>query len=246
MISRIHSKLGTAGLVVAIVALVVALTGVAFAAMPGLNSKQKKQVKAIAKQYAGKDGANGAPGPTGPTGPKGDTGSEGKQGIQGIPGEDGEDGEDGENGEDGTCSGANPECILPSGATETGTWAVGPGGVPEIAALPFNIPLEEAPEAMYYVNKEGEEQSTTAPITYHAPANCLGSAAEPSAPAGVVCVYASKETRGENAFEEFIEGLIARTPTLNAEYSNLYTSGATLFFTGEEGIALGTYAVTAK
>jgi hypothetical protein len=55
MISRIHSKLGTAGLVVALVALVVALTGVAFAAS-GLNSKQKKEVKKIAKQFAGKQG----------------------------------------------------------------------------------------------------------------------------------------------------------------------------------------------
>jgi hypothetical protein len=241
MISRIHSKLGTAGLVVAIVALVVALTGVAFAAVPGLNSKQKKEVKKIAKQFAGKPGPMG---PQGPAGLKGDPGPEGKQGGQGIEGKEGPEGPEGEEGpegpegEPGTCSKNNTECILPAGATETGAWAVGPSGVPELAAMPFNIPLENAPEAMYFVNKEGEEQTTSFPIEFKEATNCLGSADEPTAPAGVLCVYSSQESFPG-------EGLTARTPTLNS-LSELFTSGATLFFTGEEGFALGTYAVTAK
>lgn len=85
MISKLHDRLGTAGLVVAIVALVVALTGTAFAALPGLNSKQKKEVKNIAKQFPGAPGAPGAPGPAGPTGPQGAQGPAGN----GTPGENG-------------------------------------------------------------------------------------------------------------------------------------------------------------
>ena len=74
MISRIHSKLGTAGFIVAIVALVAAL-GVALAAS-GLNSKQKKEVKKIAKQFArqspgpGRHRALAQLGETGAAGPK--------------------------------------------------------------------------------------------------------------------------------------------------------------------------------
>ncbi len=232
MISRVHSKLGTAGLVVAIVALVVALTGVAFAAT-GLNSKQKKEVKKIAKQFAGEDGAPGATGAQGAKGDKGDKGDTGAEGKQGAPGKDGKNGLP---GEDGACSGANPECILPSGATETGTWAAGPAGLPTIVALPFNIPLAEAPDSMHYVNAGGEEQFGTFPLEFRDPVNCLGTAEEPSAPSGVVCVYASGES---------FEPPTARTPDINGN-SKLFTSGATLFFTGEEAFAFGTYAVTAE
>ena len=68
--SRIHDKLGTAGLVVAVIALVFAMVGGAFAAA-GLTTKQKKQVKTIAKKYAGKQGSAGPQGPQGVTGANG-------------------------------------------------------------------------------------------------------------------------------------------------------------------------------
>lgn len=103
MFSRIHNKLGTAGLVVAIVALVAALGGTAFA-MTGLNSKQKKEVTTIAKKFAGKPGPAGPAGPQGPAGApgangaKGATGSQGIQGIQGIQGEPGPTGPTGPEG----------------------------------------------------------------------------------------------------------------------------------------------------
>jgi collagen triple helix repeat protein len=228
MISRIHSKLGTAGLVVAIVALVVALTGVAVAAS-GLNGKQKKEVKSIAKKFAGKPGAPGATGPTGPTGAKGDkgdTGAEGKQGTPGAPGEDGKD------GEDGACSVANPECILPSGATETGAWAMGPSGS-SIVAMPFNLQLEEAPTVVNYVNAAGQEVVNRIPLEYGPPVNCLGSVDTPTAPAGEVCVYASYENEV--------------VPALNAFFNKRFKSGVLVFFTASssEGIGAGTYAVTA-
>jgi len=228
MISRIHSKLGTAGLVVAIVALVVALTGVAFAA-GGLTKQQEKQVKKIAKKFAGKDGAPGATGPQGPAGPQGSKGDKGDQGGQGIQGKQGNQGPA---GEDGACSVANPECILPSGATETGAWAMGPSGS-SIVAMPFNLPLEEAPTEVHYVNAVGEEVINTTPLEYGPPENCLGSVTAPTAPEGEVCVYASYEN--------------AVVPNLTAFFNKRFQSGVLLFFTAStsEGIAAGTYAVTA-
>ena len=71
MFSRMHNKLGTAGLLVAIVALVFAMVGGAYAAKGALTGKQKKEVTKIAKKYAGKPGAQGPQGPAGLVGPKG-------------------------------------------------------------------------------------------------------------------------------------------------------------------------------
>lgn len=99
MFSRIQSKLGTAGLIVAIVALVAALAGGAYAAS-GLNGKQKKQVRNIAKSESkkwskkfskrfattGPQGAAGPIGPAGPAGPAGTAGAKGADGSDGSPG----------------------------------------------------------------------------------------------------------------------------------------------------------------
>ncbi|HEU5063123.1 MAG TPA: hypothetical protein VFT79_08245 [Solirubrobacterales bacterium] len=85
MLSRLHNKLGTAGLVVSIVALVAALTGAAYAA-DKLSSQEKKEVKKIAKKFAGKrgpQGPQGLPGPAGPAGPAGNNGANGADGADG-------------------------------------------------------------------------------------------------------------------------------------------------------------------
>ncbi len=107
MLRRLHDRLGTAGLIIAVIALVAALCGSAFAARGALTGKQKKEVKKIAKTYAGKDGKDGAQGPAGQNGaqgPKGDAGAAGADGKDGEPGLDGKpgiDGTNGTNGEDG-------------------------------------------------------------------------------------------------------------------------------------------------
>lgn len=225
MISRIHSKLGTAGLVVAIAALVVALTGVAVAAT-GLNAKQKKEVKKIAKQLAGKDGAPGPQGPKGDPGQKGDTGGEGKQGV---PGND---------GEDGACSEANPVCVLPAEATETGAWAFGnsPGTGVQQVAVSFNLQLEEAPEVhviktngeeKYFDEVAGEFKERTQPL-------CPGTADEPSAEPGVLCLYTKAE--GNVAFAGYPSGPIS------------FATGAVIGFlpSATGSFAYGTWAVTAE
>lgn len=149
LISRIHSKLGTAGLIVAIVALVAALSGAAIAANGGLTGKQKKEVKKIAKKYAGQDGAPGAQGPPGAPGPAGPKGDKGDQGIQGNPGSNGTNGTD---GEDGMCSAGNTECKLVSGGMLTGSWAAS-GGASDmaLAAISFPVRVSPAPTALFEV-----------------------------------------------------------------------------------------------
>jgi hypothetical protein len=228
MISRIHSKLGTAGLVVAIVALVVALTGVAFAAT-GLNSKQKKEVTKIAKKYAGKAGPEGKQGPAGaqgPAGPKGDKGEKGDKGDKG---------EKGLKGEAGVCSEANPECVLPTGATETGAWSIGNDDGPSIVPLSFNIPLTTAPEFLRYVTEAGLERylAPGPEIKEVTPVNCLGTAEEPEANPGYLCVYVLEQEGG--------------VLSITAAFRKLFKTGATFFVSAEPGNHLiGTWAVTAK
>jgi hypothetical protein len=250
MISRIHSKLGTAGLVVAIVALVVALTGVAVAAS-GLNGKQKKEVKSIAKQFAGKNGAPGAQGPKGDTGA---AGSAGKNGADGAPGANGKNvvltaepaGVNCKNAGtkvevEGNAASKKYVCngqtgftdTLPSGKTETGTWAVGTGNSGAmIVPLSFNIPLATAPEALHFVSEDGKEH--TEEVVVETPVNCKGSAEEPTALPGQVCVY---------------EGLNigAGGYLANEALTNLLPAGATFFYLVQaEQAAFGSWAVTAK
>jgi|SRR5215204_2840205 len=86
MFSRIHSKLGGAGLIVAVVALVAAVAGTAFAAAK-LNGTQKGEVEKIAKKWAKK--IPGPAGPAGAAGPKGDAGSAGAKGDTGSKGDAG-------------------------------------------------------------------------------------------------------------------------------------------------------------
>ncbi len=246
MISRIHNKLGTAGLVVAIVALVAALTGAAYAAQ-GLNGKQKKEVKNIAKKFAGK------PGPVGPAGPQGPAGENGANGTNGTDGADGKSVTSSPITAGGACGsqtgvkytlGATSTNIcngatgftetLPSGKTETGVWSLGPHAETELLPLTFNIPLDEAPEAIHFVNEEGKEQTgeVATPVD---PVNCLGSPEEPKALPGHVCVYEAANFGEATGFNG------------NETLTQLFTTGATLFYTIEENqVAFGTWAVTAK
>ena len=188
MISRIHSKLGTAGFIVSIVALVAALGGGAYAAkQAGLNSKQKSQVRTIAKEEAKKNpGTPGAPGAPGAAGAKGDTGAQGPEGKEGPEGPEGPQGPKGATGSQGpegspwTAGG-----ILPTGKTETGVW----GGVinekkedVKIAEqASFSIPLASAP-LVNLVQKDGT--ATTGSL-----ANCPGSVTNPQAKPGNFCLY---------------------------------------------------------
>jgi hypothetical protein len=188
LISRIHSKLGTAGFIVAIVALVAALGGGAYAAQQGLNGKQKKEVKNIAKTEAKKVAIPGPPGATGAAGPAGAAGKDGAQGPEGPQGPEGKQGPQGPEGKQGPAGPIGP--TLPSGVTETGVWATGfvlkenpeveEEELVRVYPLSFNIPLTATP-AFTWVKPDGTEVP--------AGENCDGTAAAPKADKGRLCVY---------------------------------------------------------
>jgi Collagen triple helix repeat (20 copies) len=162
MFSRIHSKLGSAGLIVAIAALVVALTGSAFAAGV-FTKKQEKQIIKIAKKYAGKQGPQGPPGSQGPAG---------------APGKEGARGPEGPRGEIGP---AGPtSTILPAGETETGIWSfTNIDVISAFATITYGLRLEE----------EATPHWIPAPGVSTDP-DCPGNAGDPQAEPGALCVYA--------------------------------------------------------
>lgn len=267
MFSRIHNKLGTAGLIVAIVALVAALAGTALAAA-GLTGKQKKEVTAIAKKYAGKRGPEGPVGPVGPIGPKGDPGAKGDQGNPGSPGTDGTDGTNGTDGvsvtsktlaignahcpeggsEFTSTSGATYACNgeegpegppgptgpvgtkLPSNDTVTGLWSVSGKEIYGVyTTISFPLRVEPAPEFNWVGPGEG-------PTT-----NCPGSAVEPKAAPGKLCVYGSYLAHAGNSEDHHPVGMSGATADP--------TSGVVMEFeieAGQEGYGYGSWAVTAE
>jgi len=96
----------------------------------GPAGKQGVQGLAGPAGPAGAQGAQGAAGAKGETGAKGDTGSggegaEGPEGPQGPKGDKGDTGDQGPQGNPGQPW--TPNNVLPSGATETGTWGGRPG-----------------------------------------------------------------------------------------------------------------------
>lgn len=274
MLSKLHSRLGTAGFVVAIVALVAAVAGTAIAAT-GLNSKQKKEVKSIAKSFQG----TGPAGPQGPPGPAGAAGPKGADGAQGPAGKDGAgvttalaapadcpagglkvtsasgtanvcNGKEGAPGETGFTK------TLPPGETETGVWSLSqatksPTSYEAFVSLSFNIPLaQKLPEKhQHFITPGGKEIlfDENFELEEVTPTKCLGSASAPTAAAGHLCVYASVL---QNA-------LAQQSSFVNPETGNQEINGETITsaLTGaifvleipaeEPPEALGTWAVTA-
>jgi Collagen triple helix repeat (20 copies) len=198
MLESIHARLGTAGFVLSVVALVVALGGGAYAASGGLTGKQKKEVEKIAKSVS-KPGKTGATGPAGPAGAKGDAGAAGGNGAAGTNGTNGINGTNGTNGTTGFTS------TLPSGKTETGTFAFNsPGPNPVRTAISFPIPLA-APlsgGAVHMLLADGSKElvinETTTEVEEVTPTDCgvaltpAGTSSKPSAAAGNLCVYLDK------------------------------------------------------
>ena len=251
MLSRIHNKLGTAGLVVAIVALVVALSGAAVAA--GLGSQEKKEIKKQAKKFSKQfskqfatPGPQGPAGATGPAGPKGDTGAKGDKGDKGDPGTNGKSvvtstlasgaggctvggvavEVEGSGTKKSVCNGQTGFTeTLPAGKSETGVFSVIPGQ--PLANLPFNIPLAEGDVPTLNVIKADE----TAAIG--ATANCPGDAGEPKAEPGNLCVYIS--------YEENLNASSGIFPFIESEQGFAMNMG----FLSGEGVAFGPWVVTA-
>jgi hypothetical protein len=249
----LRDRLGIPGLL-AIVALVFAMAGGAWAAKGGgLTAKQKKQVQKIAKKYAGKPGAPGAIGPAGPAGPPGPAGPAGANGV---------DGDDGVGVTTSTFSGSKGSCnneqggievksasgttlvcngqpwavggTLPSGETLTGPWMMAAGDT--IVPLTFNIPLAaplESANVHYVTAKEINEEEGQQP-----PPACQGTAKEPEAAVGHLCVY----ERGATAA---VGGIIGNPcESIGVPPPGACTVGAVLFSPGFSGLAWGSWAVT--
>jgi hypothetical protein len=243
MFSKLHDRIGTAGLVVAVVALVVALSGTAIAASGALSGKQKKEVEKIAKKYAGKQGPTGPTGPAGPAGAKGDVGAPGAAGIgtEGKPGPEGKQGKAGEEG--GPGSPGKPGSpwtaggTLPAGSTETGAYSiesesgVGPHFGDAQTTISFPIPLKTALVGLSHV--------IFVPAGGTVPANCEDSDAEtagvanPEAKEGFLCVF-----EGRSVNFNTVELEIAR-PSEGLSAAGADVSGATL---AQEPTAAGAYA----
>jgi hypothetical protein len=250
MYRKFKDRFGTAGLVIAVVALVAALAGTAIAA-GGLTKQQEKQVKKIAKKYAGKPGATGPQGPVGPAGAKGDAGAAGKDGTNGTNGTNGvsPNGTEFAGSKSGHCTeggvefkgvnttyacngvkGANGQTgfveALPAGESLYGTWEYPASkGLYVTAAISFGIayPGDNGPE-VNFVPIDGSDEK------------CPGTAEEPLAEPGHLCVYESAE---------FVSGADSAATFVGAPIIGSF--GAVLGFktNSEFGFSSGTWAVTA-
>ncbi len=237
-VSAAKDHLGAAGLIVAVVALVAALGGGALAATGGKSDATASKSKKGPPGPKGPKGNTGPAGPAGPAGPqgaagskgdKGDAGSAGSAGAVGAPGAVGATGKTGPAGTAGTAGATGPtgpQGPLQPNKTETGAWAavIGSetfGG----AGISFNLPL----------------QSPLAAANVHiAPnANCPGTAADPKAEPGHLCVYEGDTLFGAGTAIESINKPEEEAPGASV-------AGAVLLVNGTAGeIAQGSWAVTA-
>jgi hypothetical protein len=219
-----------------------------------------------AKKLAGKPGPAGATGPAGPAGPAGAAGKEGAKGDQGNAGTDGTSvtstesstpfpgnhcngvngGKGGSkfvsaSGETYACNGKEGEPwtaggTLPEGSTETGVYAAGIGqtvlhfGYSYFAPISFTIPLEEP--------LDGSHTEIVA-VGGSPTANCPGSATDPEAEPGFLCVYEGEFLGKVGGFTAIVKG--------SHEEAGADTSGAIFYAAAEEenSYIRGTWAVTA-
>jgi hypothetical protein len=190
--------------VIATLVLLFAMTGGALAAKKYLITSTKQiSPKALAELKKAAKGANGAPGAQGPQGLVGAAGTAGAKGNNGANGANGNNGLNGATGVKGaTGVGATGPTgqtgfteTLPSGKTETGTWAISafePAKFNEFySPISFTIPLAaELGETKVHYLTQGAAATS----------ECPGSAEEPKALAGNLCVYTKEEENVELGF----------------------------------------------
>jgi collagen triple helix repeat protein len=231
MLQRVRSKVGPAGLIVAVVALVAALTGGAFASAQAPTYLKAKVVKGP-RGPRGPKGATGPVGAIGPTGPGGPAGQVGPVGPTGPLGPTGPVGHTGNTGN----TGATGEPNLPAGATESGTWSTIVQATAEMASIEeeFYVPISFPLHLTFGLSN--------AQIIYVPPAEsgtpgakigCPGTVTEPKATAEKLCVYALGSGLGN--------------PVQPSKLVGTHKSGTVLRFFVEtaEARGYGTWAVTA-
>jgi hypothetical protein len=217
MFSKLHNKLGTAGLIVAIIALIAAFSGAALA--KGVIITKLSQISPkVQKKLKGKAGPQGATGPQGPAGAAGPAGAPGPAGNDGVEGPRGPQGIQGEPGP--------METKLPAGKTMKGLWEfVGNQAPAGLGLMTISFPLRVEPEPHFewvpVDTAEGENE------------HCPGQADVPKAEPGYLCVYAN-----------VVLGTTAEKPDEYAAPPTLGWRGA-WGIEGEAAIAYGSWAVTA-
>jgi hypothetical protein len=243
-----------------------AVSGAAYGAKHYLISSTKQISPSVLKQLTGKvgpagksgaNGANGVNGPTGPAGPGGPGGPAGPAGPTGPTGPQGPQGEKGAAGEPWTLGGT-----VPSGKTLKGDWSI-VANAPSAASrfvdsVSFGIPLAAAP-VPHYIKTNGMEpfyNEATSKEEERTPEGCTGSAAEPKANPGELCVYAVKEENNHSLFVKYLFPKICASSSFEEASGQCQESepaadkfGFIVFtLSNEEGVIndTGTWAVTAK
>jgi hypothetical protein len=244
MFSAIRRRLTYANVGMTVV-LVFAMSGGALAASKFVITSTKQIKPSVLKQLSGKAGAPGPAGPTGPAGAPG-AGTPGPQGPVGSNGANGEsvtsaalkpkEGGCTEGGskftvggkETTACNGAkgaagapgaiHPGEKLPTGASETGTWAtvsLQDGGFAlGLVSMSFTVPLATSLEEshIHYIPAElwegilgggsgefcngqsGSELTACEKAAEEIKKECPGTEAEPQAKAGSLCVYVKSDS----------------------------------------------------
>jgi len=266
MISRVRRRFTYANVLMTL-ALVFAMSGGAYAASKYVITSTKQISPKVLKSLvgktgpvgaAGKEGAPGKEGTPGKEGPAGKEGAAGKEGPQGPKGESGSVGPKGETGATGPVgpagkngTGGGFSKTLPSGETETGTWASpqfrreGAG----FSAISFPIPLANVlARTEFHVVSLGEQNNKTT-----APPECPGTVEEPKAGKGTLCVYEGESYLEAPATSEIHVHQVCQPAKSYVECSEgAAKSGAVLLISfsnknqeGEEGEIQGSWAVTA-
>lgn len=198
----------------------------------------------------GKDGAQGSAGATGPTGPTGVAGAKGPTGATGVTGATGPTGAAGTNGVTGATGATGATGLtgfvptLPEGETETGAFSFSGlyknfGEMRSFVSFP--IPLE-APLAGSKVHAvKGGEEYNPGTEEFETATKCVGTVAEPTAPAGELCVYVA-EAQGA-----FIPAPLINLLTDGSTTGANVTGAVLVFLKNAEGVgsATGSWAVSA-
>jgi Collagen triple helix repeat (20 copies) len=237
MLQAIRNRI-TPSTIIATLALVFAMTGGAYAAKKYLITSTKQIKPSVIAQLKGKNGKTGVNGANGTNGAQGPVGEKGPAGTNGTSGKEGPAGPKGLTGAPGTF-GSQP---LPSGQSLTGVWSVrnAVSGQETWASISYPIQVSPAPTA-WFILPSGEEGlevgGTTAILATKAEveAVCPGTPASPTAVKGNLCVYVAEES------SYFFEAVLSKAMGASPEPK----SGVQLPFGTAEGVARGSWAVTA-
>jgi hypothetical protein len=222
------------------------------------SSSQATASAKAKKGPRGPKGPKGDTGPAGPAGPQGPAGANGKAGANGSNGAPGEsvtiasagaecgavggtkfsnasgsgkvcNGAKGAEGPAGpTCLGG--ECLLPSGATEVGTYAASGSGdsTQVLTSITFPLRLGEPAIEVIYVTKAEVTGGS-------APTQCPGSKEDPKALPGYICIY-----------EKTLINLgVPNFSLTGVDLTGGLILGMSRVTEGEETLASGLWAVTA-